>query len=283
MFPFLSWLGQQIYLIPVGVFILYLIALVASARGFTLTVYFISTGYAFSIFGMAVAGLFLFRQNLTWYSLLHSLALGLYGLRLGMYLLRREFSPSYKKELVGLKERASGISFAKNVGIWLGVSVLYVVMFSPNLFGLLDNAQPLKGLGLASQIIGLTVMFGGLGLEALADRQKSAFKAKNPGQFCNVGLYQWVRCPNYLGEITFWIGNLIMGIAFYSTPLRWILGLMGTLCITLIMVGSTKRLEFAQDERYGALGEYQAYVQSVPVLIPFVPVYSLKKIRVYLE
>ncbi len=282
MTTFFSWLAQQFGSIPAEVLILYLIALVVSARGFYLTVYFISTGYAFSIFGMAVAGLFLFRQNLTWYSLLHSLALGLYGLRLGTYLLKRESHPSYKKELVSFKERANGINFFKSVGIWLGVSLLYVVMFTPNLFGLL-NVQPLTGPGLASQIIGLAVMFGGLGLETLADWQKSDFKAKNPGQFCGVGLYQWVRCPNYLGEVTFWVGNLTMGLAFYSTPLRWILALAGTLCIALIMMGSTKRLEHSQDERYGNLSEYQDYVRSVPVLFPFVPVYSLKKIRVYLE
>jgi steroid 5-alpha reductase family enzyme len=283
MTTFFSWLAQQFSSIPVGVFVLYFIALVFSARGFYLTVYFISTGYAFSIFGMAVAGIFLFRQNLTWYVLLHSLALGLYGLRLGTYLLQRESQPSYKKEIAGLKEHAKGIGLLQNVGIWLGVSLLYVVMFSPNLFGLVDNFQPLTGSGLASQIIGLVVMFGGLGLEALADKQKSDFKANYPSQFCSVGLYQWVRCPNYLGEVTFWIGNLIMGLAFYSTPLRWILGLIGTLCIMLIMIGSTKRLEYSQDERYGVLSEYQDYVQSVPVLFPFVPVYSLKKIRVYLE
>jgi steroid 5-alpha reductase family enzyme len=279
--PSLSNLFGQQYIFEI--LILYGIALIASARGFTLTVYFISTGYAFSILGMALAGLFLFHQNLTWYSLLHSLALGLYGLRLGTYLLRREFSSSYKKELAGLKERASGISFAKNVGIWLGVSLLYVMMFSPNLFGLLNSAQPLTGLGLTSQILGLTVMFGGLGLEALADQQKSSFKAKNQDRFCNVGLYRWVRCPNYLGEIIFWAGNWVMGLAFYTTPLRWVISLVGIICITLIMLGSTKRLEHSQDERYGTLSEYQDYIQTVPVLFPFVPVYSLKNIRVYLE
>jgi steroid 5-alpha reductase family enzyme len=263
--------------------VLYGIALIASARGFTLTVYFISTGYAFSIFGMALAGLFLFRQNLAWYSLLHSLALGLYGLRLGLYLFQREFSSSYKKELAGLKERASGISLVKNVSIWLGVSLLYVTMFSPNLFGLATAPQTLSGLGEAGQVFGLLVMFGGLGLEALADQQKSAFKAQNPHQFCNVGLYQWVRCPNYLGEILFWVGNWVMGLAFYTTPLRWVVSLVGMICITLIMLGSTKRLEHSQDQRYGTLSAYQAYIRTVPVLIPFVPLYSLKKIRVYLE
>jgi len=278
-----SWLGQHLGALPVELLFLYLIALIVSARGFYLTVYFISTGYAFSILGIAVAGLWFYRQNLTWYSLLHSLVLGLYGLRLGTYLLKREAQPAYQKELASLQESSQGLALSKKLMIWLGVSLLYLVMSSPNLFGLINRPQALTGLGLASQILGLTVMLGGLGLEALADQQKSAFKSKNPGQFCNRGLYQWVRCPNYLGEIVFWIGNFVMGMAFYSTPLNWILALAGTLCITLIMLGSTKRLEFSQDERYGHLSAYQVYVQSVPVLFPFLPVYSLKKIRVYLE
>jgi hypothetical protein len=36
-------------------------------------------------------------------------------------------------------------------------------------------------------------------------------------------------------------------------------------------------LENTQDERYGVQPEYQAYIRTVPVLFPFIPVYSLKK------
>jgi hypothetical protein len=49
------------------------------------------------------------------------------------------------------------------------------------------------------------------------------------------------------------------------------------------MMGSTKRLEESQDSRYGASPDYQRYTQTVPVLFPFVPIYSLKKVRVFLE
>ena len=48
------------------------------------------------------------------------------------------------------------------------------------------------------------------------------------------------------------------------------------------MIGSTKRLERKQDERYGSDPEYQRYVQTVPVLIPLVPLYSLKRWRIAL-
>jgi hypothetical protein len=74
-----------------------------------------------------------------------------------------------------------------------------------------------------------------------------------------------------------------MGITFYSTPLVWIGSLAGLVCIFLIMFGSTRRLERAQDRRYGDLPDYQQYIRSVPVLFPYVPVYTLKNIRVYLE
>jgi steroid 5-alpha reductase family enzyme len=129
----------------------------------------------------------------------------------------------------------------------------------------------------------LLIMAGGIGLEALADQQKSACKQEHPDRFCDTGIYRWVRCPNYLGEIIFWSGNFIAGIGAYTHWLRWLISLIALACIILIMVGSTKRLERKQDERYGKLPAYQRYRTSVPVLFPFVPIYTLKNVRVYLE
>lgn len=163
------------------------------------------------------------------------------------------------------------------------MSLLYVAIFSPALFALSDGPGAAAAWGPWVQAMGLALMAGGVMLEAVADQQKSAAKAKAPGQFVRSGAYSWVRCPNYLGEITFWVGNFVMGIPFYTSALRWALALVGLACIVLIMMGSTKRLERSQDERYGALAEYQQYVTTTPVLFPFVPVYTLKDVRVYLE
>ena len=98
-----------------------------------------------------------------------------------------------------------------------------------------------------------------------------------------MGLYRWVRCPNYLGEITFWAGNWLLGLMFYTSVLRWVASAIGLICIVLIMMGSTKRLERSQGERYGHLPEYRTYVRTVPVLFPLVPVYTLQNVRVFLE
>jgi steroid 5-alpha reductase family enzyme len=278
------WFYNTFAVIPLEFWWFIAIALVISSGGFYRLVYFISIGYAFSILGMAIASLVIFRPYLEVLVILQCVGLGLYGLRLGGYLISREFYPSYRKELVEIQQRATGVNWLKKLFIWLAVSLLYALMFSPCLFNLSLSRTNSGNMGISILfIIGLSIMALGLLLETVADYQKSSFKKQYPKRFCDVGLYKWVRCPNYLGEILFWVGNWVAGIAAYHHWIHWSFSLIGLLCIILIMMGSTKRLEHKQDERYGELSEYREYISTVPVIIPFIPLYSLKKVRVYLE
>ena len=259
------------------------LALLVSALGFFRVVWFVSIGYAGSISVIAVTAAVLFRDALTPWSALHILLLTVYGIRLGSYLVRRELLPAYAPAREDAKQRGADVKLAIKPLIWVSVALLYVLMATPLLLVLADarDAAP-PGL-VATQLIGLTIAASGLGLEALADHQKSSYKANNPGRWCDVGLYRWVRCPNYLGGRVFWIGSWVAGISAYDHWLHWLATGVGLICIQLIMVGSTKRLEAGQLERYGEHRDYQRYVGSVPVLFPFVPVYTLKNVRVYLE
>ena len=45
------------------------------------------------------------------------------------------------------------------------------------------------------------------------------------------------------------------------------------------MLSGAKRLEKRQNKNYGDDPEYQAYVRSTPILIPFVPLYSVEKYK----
>lgn len=226
----------------------------------------------------------LLRQNLTWAAALQNLLLVIWGLRLGIFLVQRELRPAYGKELAEVHARSAGMPLSRKLTIWLGVSLLYVIMFTPSLFVLspAPDAAPPAGVGALVQWLGLAIMAGALLIESLADQQKSAFKVRFPGQFCNTGLYRWVRCPNYLGEILFWVGNWVVALLFYTTGLRWLLALGALICIVLIMLGSAKRLEEQQDRRYAKVPAYQAYVRSTPILIPLAPIYTLHHLRVYL-
>ena len=40
-----------------------------------------------------------------------------------------------------------------------------------------------------------------------------------------------------------------------------------------------RRLEIRQNKNYGQDPEYQAYVKSVPILLPFIPLYSVEKYK----
>ncbi|MEZ4769668.1 MAG: DUF1295 domain-containing protein [Caldilineales bacterium] len=279
-----AWLGQELASLNLQLMlVLFVLALVISAVGFYRVVYFISIGYAFSIVAMAVTVIVVLRQNLTAAAALQNLLLAFWGLRLGIFLVRRELQPSFSKEIAATHERNAGTPFYVKVLIWITVSLLYVLMFSPSLFVMTTPAaeRPSAPASLI-QWLGLAIMIAALIMESLADRQKSAFKARYPSQFCDTGLYRWVRCPNYLGEILFWTGNWVAGLLFYATALRWLASLIGLVCIVLIMLGSTKRLEEQQNQRYGDRPEYQEYVRSVPILIPYLPVFTFRNLRVYL-
>lgn len=260
--------------------ILLAISLVVNTLGFRYFVYFVSIGYTFSIVGMCLAALLIFRAQVNIFAALQMAGLLIWGIRLGVFVLRREAQPSYQKEKESIQKQYGGITLPVQFLIWVFVSLLYVIMFLPALFNLSNPPLFSVPLTYAFELGGAAILFGGLALETIADRQKSAFKAHYPRQFCAVGLYRWVRCPNYLGEILVWLGSWIMAMPCYADLWQWLGSLIGFACVVLVMMDSTKRLEISQDERYGELPEYQAYIRSVPVLFPFLPMYTLKNVRV---
>jgi steroid 5-alpha reductase family enzyme len=259
------------------------LTLLITAMGFRKVVYFVSVGYAFSIVAMGLAVVVVFFQQITALALLHNLLLLLWGMRLGVFLLQRDQRTSFQKTAREATGQYAGVSMPRKFAIWVGVSVLYVLMFLPGLFSAANFSLNTSIALVPVQLFGLVLMAGGLIIETLADQQKLVYKTHSPHAFCNVGLYRWVRCPNYLGEIIFWIGNWVAAAFFYVTPGHWIATLTGLILLILIMFGSTRRLERAQEKRYGDLPEYQNYVKTVPVIFPFVPVYTLKNIHLYLE
>ncbi len=278
-----NWLTQNAGSIYIEMLLLFCLALAILTIGFYRFLYFISIGYAFLIVAMAVITPLRYIENLSLASALQNLFLVLWGLRLGIYLVRREFQAAYRKRNTETHQSFAGIPWRVKTIVWVSVSLLYVLMFSPSLFLLTGTPATSSWILPLSQGAGLLLMGGGLILESIADKQKSNFKTQFPKQYCDVGLYRWVRCPNYLGEIMFWVGNWVIGILFYTTAMKWVGSLVGMVCIVLIMMGATKRLEKAQDERYGSQPDYQKYIRSVPVLFPYIPVYSLKNVRVFIE
>ena len=252
-----------------------LTALLISAIGFGYYVHFFSVGYGFSIAGIGLVLILLFIPRLNPVTLCLLLLLIVYGGRLGGYLLYREKkSDSYNRHVAGDIKNDADIKFVGKYLMWLTCALLYTLMTCPILFRLLYAKDP-KKIDVSS-CIGLVIMLLGIVLELIADLQKSSYKKKNPSHFVESGLYSFVRCPNYLGEILLWTGVLISGIG--AVPgLFWIPAIVGYIGIVFVMFSGARRLELRQNRTYGNDPTYQAYVLKVPILIPFIPLYSVEK------
>ena len=258
--------------LPLDFWILFGICMLVSAIGFKNYVWFISLGYGFSIAAQGVAMIIMYGPGLTIGTIITWVLFILYGLRLGGYLAIREFGKnSYKKNMQGEIKDGKTVPFGVKVAIWTSCAVLYVTQISGVFYRLLNATKDNIWL-----FIGAAVMLFGVSLETAADIQKNEAKKVNPRRFVDSGLYRIVRCPNYLGEMIFWTGVVISGIGAVS-GWQWVVVAIGYIGIIFVMFSGARRLEIRQDKNYGADPEYQKYVATVPILLPFIPLYSVKK------
>ena len=251
------------------------IALVFSSIGFKKYVWFISIGYGFSVAAIGVGLLIAAHDQLTAVTTFACVLFIIYGLRLGGYLLFRELrSSSYNTKMKTEIKSGDGMSMVAKCAIWISAAILYACETSPITFRLANG-----GSVDALLVIGLIISVIGLVVETTADLQKNAAKKANPRRFVDTGLFSIVRCPNYFGEMLFWTGMFIGGITIYDGALQWIVALLGYLGIIYVMFGGARRLEIRQNKSYGDDPEYRRYVRTTPIMIPFVPLYSVEKYK----
>lgn len=257
-----------------GFWVMFCIALAVSAIGFHKFVWFISLGYGFSMAAIGVALLVMFAPGASADAivpLVMSALLVAYGLRLGGYLLVRERrSAAYNKVMKTQVNDGSGLGLPVKILVWGSCALLYACEAAPIYFRL-ANGTPAD----ACAVVGALIMVGGIVLESAADLQKTAQKRRNPHRFCDEGLFSFVRCPNYLGEVLTWTGVLVSGLTALAGPWQWLAAIGGYVAIVYVMFGGARRLELRQNRNYGSDPEYQAYVRRTPILLPFVPLYSV--------
>ncbi len=261
--------------IPLAFWLLFAAAMLISSIGFYKYVYFISLGYGFSIAGLGALMLFLFRETLSAGTVVACILFLIYGIRLGGYLLIREVkSAAYRNSMKTEIKDGKTMGFGVKCAIWITCAALYVTQVLPVFYRLLNGKKTD-----AWCIAGIIIMAFGIIFESVADWQKSKSKKKNPKRFCDTGLYKIVRCPNYLGEMIFWTGVLISGANVLSGVGQWVLALIGYIGIIFVMFSGARRLELRQNKNYGNDPEYQAYVKSTPIMVPFIPLYSVAKYK----
>lgn len=252
--------------------IILLLALIASSCGFRKYVWFISLGYGAAVALIGIGLLFLFPQDLTLGTALECVLFIVYGCRLSGYLAYRDLKTAYTRRMKGEVKTDDGVSLGAKAAIWVSAAILYALQTSPVMFRLINQ----RGTDVFC-ILGLLISAAGLILETTADLQKNRAKKKQPGRFVDTGLFRLVRCPNYFGEMIFWTGVFISGLNVYRSTAEWFCAIAGYAGIIYVMFGGARRLEIRQDKNYGKDPEYQKYKSATPIIIPFIPLYSVKK------
>ena len=226
--------------------VLFAVALIVSAIGFKKYVWFISIGYGFSVAAIGAVLLCLYGGRADAGLIIACILFILYGIRLGGYLTFREVKKaSYNKKMRSEIKDGKGMSVIAKCGIWISAALLYACEVSPVLFRL-QNGKGTDGWVIA----GVIIMAAGMVTETSADVQKSLAKRERPGRFVDTGLYRIVRCPNYMGEMTFWTGVFLTGIGSNTGAMQWTVALIGYIGIIYVMFGGARRLEMRQDRTY---------------------------------
>jgi steroid 5-alpha reductase family enzyme len=145
-----------------------------------------------------------------------------------------------------------GFHLMPTVWVYLGCLSLLPAFSSP---------RPLSPL----DALALLVTAGAIALETTADEQLRAFRLANaqPGKVLDSGVWALCRHPNYLGELSFWWGVYLFGLAA-DPRLSWTLA--GPVSITLLFVFvSTPLLDRRSLVRRPG---YEAHMARVPALFP---------------
>ena len=251
------------------------LSLLVCLCGFKKYVYFMSIGYGFSVAvigaAMAVLGLMGSYGALNLAHFIQFALFVIYGFRLSGFLLIRELkNAAYRKTLA--EATGDEVPVFVKFFMWLTMGVLYVAQTSGVAFRLFNEAG-----SSAVQWVGIAISAFGIGLEAIADKQKSQQKAKRPDMVATEQLYKIVRCPNYFGEILFWTGVTVSSLDCLKGVGQWITVIIAYILIVFIMFNGAQRLEKRQMARYGNNAEYKAYADKTPIIIPLLPVYHLNK------
>lgn len=115
------------------------------------------------------------------------------------------------------------------------------------LFESVDTANVLTFLGCLVCIASATI-------QLIADKQIHDFRAVNPGECCNVGLWKHGRHPNYFGEIQFWWGIWIM----YASLQGFDWFICGPIAMTALFLGiSVPLMEKRQMQNKPGYAEYR--------------------------
>jgi len=146
----------------------------------------------------------------------------------------------------------AGIEMMPALVIFAGCLPLYPAMIAGSGgFGLLD-------------VVAAGVTGGAITIETVADRQLRAYTANQTRRVMEQGLWAYSRHPNYFGEIMFWWGLYLFGLA--ADPSLW-WTVIGPVAVTVLFI--TVSIPLMEQRNLKRRTGYAEYQQRTPVLVPW--------------
>jgi steroid 5-alpha reductase family enzyme len=147
-----------------------------------------------------------------------------------------------------------GIHLLPTLQVFVGMLPVYAVYcLGEEAFGWLD-------------MVAFAVTAGAITLQMIADFQLHAFiKQRKEGDQLETGLWGWSRHPNYFGELGFWFGLFLFGLAAYPQGWYW-LGAGIVMMSLMFLFASIPMMEQRSLQRRP---QYQEIINSVSMLLPW--------------
>jgi len=194
-------------------------------------------------------------------SLFISLAILIWTLRLGSFLLKRVMDAGEDKRFRTIKTNPTQFFMTFNLSaLWVVICSLCALTAVSN--GVLE-VKPIFYMGLLVFIIGFLI-------EVIADNQKTAFRAvpENTNSFITTGLWSVSRHPNYFGEVTLWLGIAMMSLPYLEGVQYWTLISPIFSFVLIYYVSGVRMLEARANVKWGENKEYLDYVKKTPIFFP---------------
>jgi steroid 5-alpha reductase family enzyme len=189
-----------------------------------------------------------------------------WGLRLSLYILRRNWGQGEDYRYRAFREKAGEkfwwVSFFQ---VFLLQGVLLWLISAPILAAqFYDSPDEV----VVTDILGPLVWGVGFIFESVGDWQLASFKADpaNKGKVMQGGLWRYTRHPNYFGDTTLWWGYFV--IAAGTVDGLWTVFSPVLMTVLLMRVSGVALLERAQVR---TKPQYRAYIESTSAFLPWFP------------
>jgi steroid 5-alpha reductase family enzyme len=177
----------------------------------------------------------------------------LWALRLAGYLALRNWNAPEDHRYQAIRARNQPGFVWKSLYLVFALQAVLALVVAAPLYAAITTEQPLQLLDL----LGATVVLGGILIETLADLQLAAFRSNtaNRGRVLDHGLWRYSRHPNYFGEFCVWWGFFLIALA---TGAWWTLISPLLMSALLLRVSGVTLLEKDIGERRPGYKEYAA-------------------------